>query len=310
MRDAADRIGALAEQALARTPASVGPLAGDASTRSYWRATFDDGAEPATVVGMVMPEGERLTDDHDYVRLQRALSAVGVPVAAMHAIDADGGLALLEDLGDERMQARLETCDADERAALYAEAIDILATFHTADYAATGLPNPATAREFTIEKYTEEWHDFVDSYLAGHLGLDLGETRKKLDSAFLMVTRYVTTPTVPFVPLHRDYHVRNLMVTDAGLRLVDFQDARMGLPEYDLASLLRDAYWVLEDDERETLRQRYIEKTGMANDKRAARSNLQRFEWCALQRNLKAIGTFARLAELRLHAKPPAPRSG
>lgn len=293
----------LAKGLLGRAAHDVSKLAGDASTRSYWRLRFADGDAPATAVAMVMGEGT-LPPDHDWLALQRLLAARGAPVPAVLAVAHEAGVALIEDLGDERLVDRLARADAAERMRLYEEAVDVMLAMQRADYAATGLANPAATRFFDAEKYTFEMNDFVDSYLIAHLGLDLGARREALDANLLVLSRYLATPTIPRVFTHRDYHARNLMATERGLRVVDFQDARMGPPEYDLASLLRDSYWTLEDAERAALLHRYCEAMGFVDDgsvkqKRAARAFRQRFAWSAMQRNLKAVGTFARLAKAR-----------
>jgi aminoglycoside/choline kinase family phosphotransferase len=91
---------------------------------------------------------------------------------------------------------------------------------------------------------------------------------------------------------HRDYHSRNLMLRDASLYVIDFQDARMGPDTYDLVSLLRDSYVDITDRELDeliayflALKQRDGEAVPMTEFRR-------RFDLMALQRNLKALGTF------------------
>jgi aminoglycoside/choline kinase family phosphotransferase len=95
---------------------------------------------------------------------------------------------------------------------------------------------------------------------------------------------------------HRDYHSRNLMLSQGQLYLIDFQDARMGPDTYDLASLLRDSYVDLPEDfvaERlEEFRQRAV--PGESRD-----TFLRRFELMSIQRNLKALGTFGYMSTSR-----------
>ena len=90
---------------------------------------------------------------------------------------------------------------------------------------------------------------------------------------------------------HRDYHSRNLMVHDGSLYIIDFQDARMGPDTYDLVSLLRDSYVDLTDRELDELIAYFL-----ALKRRRRRADAdefrRRFDLMALQRNLKALGTF------------------
>ena len=89
---------------------------------------------------------------------------------------------------------------------------------------------------------------------------------------------------------HRDYHSRNLMLHDGSLYIIDFQDARMGPDTYDLASLLRDSYVDITDRELDELIAYFLAlKGGDAGD---GANSARRFDLMALQRNLKALGTF------------------
>ncbi|HXE79990.1 MAG TPA: phosphotransferase, partial [Vicinamibacterales bacterium] len=100
----------------------------------------------------------------------------------------------------------------------------------------------------------------------------------------------------PRVLCHRDYHSRNLMLNGGDLYIIDFQDARMGPDTYDVVSLLRDSYVDLPDDAVERLIAHFIAlkreglrgalPSGWEEDFR------RRFDVMALQRNLKALGTF------------------
>ena len=93
----------------------------------------------------------------------------------------------------------------------------------------------------------------------------------------------------PRVLCHRDYHSRNLMLHDGSLYIIDFQDARMGPDTYDLASLLRDSYVDIADRELDELIAYFLALKGREPTPREFR---RRFDLMALQRNLKALGTF------------------
>jgi aminoglycoside/choline kinase family phosphotransferase len=93
----------------------------------------------------------------------------------------------------------------------------------------------------------------------------------------------------PRVLCHRDYHSRNLMLSQGQLYLIDFQDARMGPDTYDLASLLRDAYIDLNEIAVNELIAYFLALKGSATPETDFRA---RFDLMALQRNLKAMGTF------------------
>ena len=91
---------------------------------------------------------------------------------------------------------------------------------------------------------------------------------------------------------HRDYHSRNLMLHDGQLYIIDFQDARMGPDTYDLVSLLRDSYVDLTAQQVDELIAFFLALKRRAGGAGDAREFRRRFDLMALQRNLKALGTF------------------
>ncbi len=93
----------------------------------------------------------------------------------------------------------------------------------------------------------------------------------------------------PRVLCHRDYHSRNLMLHEGRLYVIDFQDARMGPDTYDLVSLLRDSYVDLGEQVVNDLIAYFLALKGIPAEESAFRT---RFDIMALQRNLKALGTF------------------
>ena len=92
---------------------------------------------------------------------------------------------------------------------------------------------------------------------------------------------------------HRDYHSRNLMLHEGSLYIIDFQDARMGPDTYDLVSLLRDSYVDFTEQQVEELIAFFLALRGAWRRPRGGPQEFRRrFDLMALQRNLKALGTF------------------
>jgi aminoglycoside/choline kinase family phosphotransferase len=79
------------------------------------------------------------------------------------------------------------------------------------------------------------------------------------------------------------------MLHEDELYIIDFQDARMGPDTYDLASLLRDSYVDLTEQTVDDLIAYFLALKGLSGQEDAFRA---RFDVMALQRNLKALGTF------------------
>ncbi|MBC7384614.1 MAG: phosphotransferase, partial [Cryobacterium sp.] len=103
----------------------------------------------------------------------------------------------------------------------------------------------------------------------------------------------------PTVFTHRDFHSRNIMAApvskgDTRLVMIDFQDGRMGPAQYDLASLLKDSYYQLEDTQVQHLLNYYIVRREALSGIKIDREEFVRmFDLMSVQRNFKAIGSFA-----------------
>jgi aminoglycoside/choline kinase family phosphotransferase len=129
---------------------------------------------------------------------------------------------------------------------------------------------------------------FIRHFLGGYRGASLApDDRRAIDAALDEIVAELAAE--PRVLCHRDYHSRNLMFANDRLYVIDFQDARMGPNTYDLVSLLRDSYVDLPDALVEQLIQEFHAASGSAESRSAFRA---RFDLMALQRNLKALGTF------------------
>jgi aminoglycoside/choline kinase family phosphotransferase len=148
---------------------------------------------------------------------------------------------------------------------------------------------------FDTAKLDWEMDFFVRHFLEGYRGVVLSDAeRAELRAALSEMTTALAAE--PRVLCPRDYHSRNLMLADGTRYIIDFQDARMGPDTYDLVSLLRDSYVDLPDALVDAVVDDYLRLTDRAGDGAAFRA---RFERMALQRNLKALGTFGYQATMR-----------
>jgi aminoglycoside/choline kinase family phosphotransferase len=141
---------------------------------------------------------------------------------------------------------------------------------------------------FDVEKLTWEMDFFIKHFIEAYRGIVIPpDAREELRREFAVLIESLATE--PRVLCHRDYHSRNLMLHDSQLYIIDFQDARMGPDTYDLVSLLRDSYVDLPEQTVSELLAYFLALKGQSGDQREFR---QRFDVMALQRNLKALGTF------------------
>jgi N-acetylmuramate 1-kinase len=268
---------------------AVVPLSGDASTRRYFRVV----AGARSLVAALYPEGfdpARMP----FLEIRDLLGAYGLAVPEILGVDGGRGVVLQEDLGDTTLQEALRETGGSHREELYAEAVDGLVTLQ--ESAADG-PRRASCFQiaFDIEKLTWELHYFQKHFVEGYRGIELTvEDRATLSEAFHRLSQEIAS--WPRVLCHRDYHSRNLMVHRERLYWIDFQDARMGPATYDLVSLLRDAYVDVPEELGQALAERFRQRATPDESREVFR---RRFELTAVQRTLKALGTFGYMATVR-----------
>jgi aminoglycoside/choline kinase family phosphotransferase len=286
----------LRENNLDRPGTKVVPLTGDASDRRYYRVIGPDG--PSIVMAVHAGAIEFAT--LPFANVARLFRQVPLPVPALLGHSDPLGVLALEDLGDVSLQAHLGAASPAEHAALYREAVAFVellqrrgAEIEPDGYAPYGIA-------FDVEKLTWELAFFVKHFIEGYRGAAVaGRERAGLDDEWASIVTELASE--PRVLCHRDYHSRNLMVHTGRLYIIDFQDARMGPDTYDLVSLLRDSYVELSDREVEELIAYFLALKGRGEsaDQAAAAEFRRRFDVMALQRNLKALGTFGYQAAVR-----------
>ena len=288
MDDAQQRIADyLDQQGLTARAAKVLPLTGDASDRRYFRVLMK--GEPSIV--LALHAGPIEVETMPFVAVAGLLRAVPLPVPAILHHSNPLGVLGLEDLGDVTLQAHLGAATPGEHAALYRQAVTFIARLQKrgAELASDAYPPYRVA--FDVEKLTWELEFFVRHYLIAYRGAAPSEVERDALRAewAAIVTELAGEPRVL---CHRDYHSRNLMLHEGALFIIDFQDARMGPDSYDLASLLRDSYVDLTAAQVDELIAFFLALTGAGPTPADQAEFRRRFDLMALQRNLKALGTF------------------
>jgi N-acetylmuramate 1-kinase len=209
-----------------------------------------------------------------------------VPKILGHSNDA--GLIALEDLGDVTLQAHLGAASTTEHAALYREAVALVEQLQRrgAELAADRYLPYGIA--FDVEKLTWELDFFMRHFVEGYRGaVPTASERDALSSEWASIAGELASEAR--VLCHRDYHSRNLMLHQERLYAIDFQDARMGPDTYDLVSLVRDSYVDIPEETADDLIAYFLALGGRTGEAGVFRA---RFDVMALQRNLKALGTF------------------
>jgi N-acetylmuramate 1-kinase len=271
----------------------VRPLQGDASDRRYYRLHFATAVDGITSLVLMRLARPYAASELPFVNVQRYLSLQKIPVPHILRDDSTQGFLLLEDLGDTTLEAALQRASGEQVVDWYRQAVDILLRLQYPESVAPRARCVAFRLAFDVEKLMWECDFFLTHMIKQLCAQRLTPTDEaRLRGLFWKIAAMLARQ--PRVFTHRDYHSRNLMLCQDRLRVIDFQDARLGPCQYDLVSLLYDSYVVLPTDLREELLTYYLEqktaKDGHALDREAF---LQVFDYMCLQRNLKALGTFA-----------------
>lgn len=297
--DAAPRAFAAAFPGRRGDPVRQTPLAGDGSDRRWSRLTTSAGSLILADHGIRGVEpGTREVDA--FVNIGRHLFRKAVPTPMIHWEDRFSGLVFLEDLGDVHLQSRVESMvrvgEGERIQPLYRQVIDHLLrlgidgrdgfdpewTWQSRDY----------DRSLILEK---ECRYFVDAFLVGFLGKRVDF--RDFQSEFQAIADGVIQNGVPGL-MHRDMQSRNIMVRDGRCFFIDFQGARFGPLQYDLASLLIDPYVALGASLQKQLLEDYMEQlsTLLPLDREGFRRG---YEFCALTRNFQILGAFGFLSRVK-----------
>ncbi len=266
-------------------PFELSFAAADADFRRYFRATFADGS---TVICMDAPPEKMRESVANYLKVRDLFSSLNVPTVL--AKDLELGFIVLNDLGDVQYLKAMQLENTPEaHKALLLEAIDELIILQKSS-------QPNQLPEYSREILLREMNLFPEWFVAKELNSSLNFAQRQLWQQ-TMDTLLPVIEAQPKVYVHRDFIVRNLMLTPNRPAVLDFQDALYGAITYDLVSLLRDAF--IEWDEEFTLDLviRYWEKARAAGLPVPAQFDTfyKWYEFMGVQRHLKVAGIFARL---------------
>ena len=269
-------------------------LEGDASDRFYFRVLLKNGVDhkdPQSLIIMQLkdPVSESETD---FTRILKFLRRLDLPTPKLFHHDVTMGLIFLEDCGTRTLEDQLNVFP-ERKTQLYYQAVELLFNMQTRATRVIDSKCPAYHLKFDVKKLMWEFDFMLDHYVGGLCGAPLESIAKKeVQEVFSPLCELLAAQKLYFT--HRDYHSRNLMVDENRLVLIDFQDARMGPCQYDLVSLLKDSYIQIDDSLLEELIDLYIRLKEKEEGREINREEFCRiFDGVSLQRNLKAVGTFA-----------------
>jgi len=294
--------------AVAASNVAISALKGDASNRSYYRLHYTNENRPATMIIMELAEPEAFKKSEEavsaatitinelpYINILNHLAKSDVAVPKLYFHDPAAGLLFLEDLGDRTLEIELKDCDEAALQRYYRLAVDELLKIQGPATRNRNRNCIAFGRSFDVPLLMWEFDHFLEYGIEALTGVSIKPAdRETIRGEFLKICE--TLAAEPKVFTHRDYHSRNLMVHRNRVWLLDFQDALLGPCVYDLASLLKDSYTVLQEPFVDELIDYYLERRAAVSDvetKKPDRTVFRRlFDFMSIQRNLKAAGRF------------------
>ncbi len=262
-------------------------LFSDASFRHYERIYTDDKSL------MLMDAPPEKEDIRPFVNIDKYLRRSGFSAPQIHAEDEKNGFLLLEDLGNDSytnvLAGRSAISGQYNEKDLYTAAIDVLIQLHRSTH-------PEKVIDYDYSLLMQEARLLVDWYLP-NVGFS-GNIKEAAEEYIEIWKELLSGANLEEkVPVMRDYHADNLMwlperngVERVGL--LDFQDAVIGHPCYDLVSLLEDARRDVAGSTVDACIKRYLRNRKALDIKDFMLS----YATLAAQRNCKIIGIFARLA--------------
>lgn len=306
-KDWSELVSRILDVARGHTDPMVTPLAGDASSRSYFRARTSVGS---TVVVMMMADdplksdevvdGER-PDTIPFLDVGEYLGRGGIPVPDVLYRNLDSNIIVLEDLGDSTVERAL--AEGGDKASLYGEAVDVMVAMEAWAESTPDSNCIAFKRRFgegLLRWELEHFHEWLLVEWTGYTPT-AGECDALNEFYDHVVEILVGLPT-GFV--HRDFQSRNLMIRDGRMRLIDFQDALQGPYLYDLVALLRDSYVAFDRSEVVGIHRAFLaarQKKGLwVPDEDDL---MDAFQAQALQRKLKDAGRFVYIDRMKKNPK-------
>jgi len=263
---------------------TLAPASADASFRRYFRIQSQNPDFGTFIVMDAPPQHEPLDA---FIKVDLLLGEAGLNVPKILEKDFEQGFLLLSDLGNKTYLSELNDDTANH---LYKNATHALVQMQLAS-------KPDVLPNYDEALLQRELDLFPEWYLKKHLHIELSEIQDlQLKQAFALIIENNLSQSKVYV--HRDFHSRNLMVTEQNNPgVLDFQDAVYGPITYDASSLWKDAYiawpeenvidWVIKFWEEGR-------RTGLPMPTDFGQF-YRDFEWMGLQRHLKVLGIFARL---------------
>lgn len=265
----------------------VDKLTGDASTRRYYRIFTN---RDSYVVCLDNPFDDEI-EKHPFIGVQQFLERNKILVPGILDHNLSRGYLLEEDLGNETLLQHISSINnSEEEFRIYKIIVYQLLELHRIPQSSIQNSNLFQLK-FDHAKFMDETR-FTFKYFFNFFNKCQDEELiRDLENLFDPIMRRLSSQKM--VITHRDFHSRNIMVKNGKYIFIDFQDARWGIPQYDLVSLLEDCYYDIKDENRRKLKRYYFDNL---NPSIHGQKSYEEFEALyqdmTIQRVFKAVGSF------------------
>ncbi len=282
---------ALSESAFLGLPGSEHgvPIGVGGSGRRYYRAPDGGG----TIVRMICPPNE--PDYERHMEYSRFFARHGVPVPKLLRFDAAEKRAEFEDLGDLSLYNYLRLPrTAGEIEHIYREVLSSLIALHVDASRHIEECQLLAGRIFDYDYFRWETSYFLERFVEGLCGRH-PDSRVLLENELDRLAR--EADALPKAVIHRDFQSQNILIAHGRPRFIDYQGARMAPPAYDIASVLWDPYYRIDDALRERLLAHYLDlRTQRAGGDFSVQDFHEALALCRLQRHMQALGAYGFLS--------------
>lgn len=265
----------------------IDKLTGDASTRRYYRIFTSGGS---FVVCLDNPFEQEI-EKHPFLSVQQFLmdNKVRVPQIVDHNLPK--GYSLQEDLGNETLLHHLSAISTkEEELKIYKTVVDQLLELHRIPKSKISNDNLFNL-QFDYQKYMDETRFTFKYFLNFFNKIQDENLLMELEALFEPIMKRLASQKM--VITHRDFHSRNIMVNNGNFIFIDFQDARWGIPQYDLVSLLEDCYYDLDEKNRQELKLHYYKNLDPSiHGQKSFEEFESYYQDMTIQRVFKAVGSF------------------
>lgn len=271
---------------------TISPIAGDGSDRKWFRGTFKQQSCVVSSHGICLNKTGKSKELRSFTHIGSHLKKQGIAVPEICTFDELSGIVILEDLGSTHLQDQIIETDTEEQIInWYIKVIDQLLLFSKNGIKNFNADWTCQTRTYSKELIREnECNYFLNSFISGYLKKQIDPELYQTEFQWLSVK----TLEHPLMGLmHRDCQSRNIMIHDNNPCFIDFQSARTGPLQYDLASLLIDPYVNLDESIQTRLVRYTVNQLNLDDSEK--NDFIRCFNFCCITRNLQMLGAFGYL---------------